>query len=106
MAVHLVASLKDRLQGRARQLELSSGLERDGAAEIARWLLQRDYLVIVVNRAPAEALRQATQQCRYARRPLVGNGPQAVAMEGNLLVLGADSPLGLRLCPLLDMRHE
>ena len=43
MAAHLLAGLEDRLQRRARQLELAAGLQRDRAAEIARRLLQRDY---------------------------------------------------------------
>ncbi len=106
MAAYLLAGLEDRFQRRARQFELAARLQRDRAAEIVRRFLQRDDLVAVVNGPPSEALPHAVEQCRNARRPFVRDRPQAVAIEGDLLVLGADPPFGFRLRALLDMRHE
>ena len=90
--------------GRARQLELAARLQRDGAA--AGHVEHADDVVALHDRLPAEQLMHAIEQgvdaalagIRY--RPMIGDG------EGELLVLGADAELCLRLAACFEPGDE
>ena len=92
MLVRLGADLVHGLERRAGELELAAGLERHGAAGLALGPLQRDDVLALQDRLPAEAGDQPLHQGAHAARALVGNGAQRVGVEQELLVLGADAP--------------
>ena len=98
MLVHLRAGLVQGLDRRARQLELAARLEGDAGAA----LLQGDRAVLLADGAPAEARRQALQQRAHAALALVGERPQIAVGVAELLVLGADPPVGLGLAAGLE----
>ena len=77
--------------GAPRQLELAAGLERDVGS---RSLGQRDRRCR--SRAPAPSRSASASPSSSARMPrgaVVGQRPQVVAGEAELLVLGADPPV-------------
>ena len=98
-----LAGLQNRLQRRARKLELPAGLQRDRAAERASGVRKRDDILQIVVRTPAGYFRHAFEQRPNTGRPLVGHGPQAIAIERKFFVLGAYAPIRLGFFALLDI---
>ena len=99
MGVHLAAGLVQRLQRGTTQLELAARLERDAAAVLD----QRDRQAGLQRRPPAELPRQALEQGPNPVRPLIGQRPEIRGPERELLMLGADTPVGPRLRALLEI---
>ena len=91
-----------RLQRRAAELELAAGLEADAAALLG----ERDRLAVLEHRLPAEPGGQALEQGPDAARAVVGQRPQVLAGEAELLVLGADPPGGARLAALRQILDQ
>ncbi len=85
------------LERRARQLELPARLERDRAA--AGHVGEADDVRPVHDRLPAEQMLHAVQQRTDRAAALVGHRLVRIGGERELLVLGADAPLRLRLHP-------
>ena len=104
MRHQLVAGLVDSLDRRAGQFELSAGFERDRTA--AGDVGEADDVVALHDRLPAEQMLHAVEQCANAARPAVGHGPMAIHGEDELLVLGADAELRLRLAARLKPRDQ
>ena len=102
VGVHLAAGLVQRLQRRAAELELAAGLEADVAAVLG----QRDRVAVLQHRLPAEAGRQALEQRPDAARAVIGQRPEVVAGEAELLVLGADPPGRARLAALRQILDQ
>src|SRR3954453_20287867 len=102
MSVRLAAGLVPRLQRRAAQLELAARLQ----ADIAALLGERDRLVVLQHRRPAEPLGQPLQKRADAARSGVGERSQVVLGEAELLVLGADAPSRPRLAALLQILDQ
>ena len=88
----------------ARQLELSAGLERDGAA--AGHVEQADDVAALHDRLPAEQVLHALEQRANAAPPLVGHRLMAFERERKFLVLGADAKLRFRLGALRNPIDE
>ncbi len=103
MAADFLAGLKQRLQRRARQLELAAGLQRDRAAEFGRRLFQRDHVFFVVDGTPAEFLRHALQQRQNTGGSFIRHRAKAIDIEGDFFVLSPNPPFGPRLLALLDI---
>ena len=92
--------LVEVLERRARQLELARGLEADGAVGAG----QRDDLAVLLDRPPAE-LGQAEQKVADAARLVPRRRAMIVAAIDELLVLGADAPIGARLLAAREDRR-
>ena len=60
----------------------------------------------LLQRLPAEALGQALEQRPHAALALVGQRPQVVVGVAELLVLGADPPVALRLAAGLEILDQ
>src|SRR5262249_24563727 len=84
----LSAGLMQVLKRRAGKLELAARLQRDRR----HVLLQRDDVLFLVNALPAVLVGQTIEQRANALLALIRDGLQALAVEGKLLVLGADAP--------------
>src|SRR6185437_8568960 len=94
MLAHLMAGLMQRLDRRARKLELAARLERDRAALIVG---ESDQSLAVAHRLPAEA-HQSFEERTDAVGAVIGHGRVVAQTEDELLVLGADAPLRRWLC--------
>ena len=94
----------DGLDRRARQFELPAGLQRNGAA--AGDVGKPDDVLALHDRLPAEQVLHAFEQCMDRAPAVVGNRAMAIEREHELLVLGADAELGLRLAPRLEPRDQ
>ena len=88
----LAHRLVQRSERRAGELELTAGLERDRAAVA----LESDELPGVGERLPAVLALDRREQRVDAALALVGNGPQRLRVQAELLVLGADPPVRAR----------
>ena len=106
MKARLRRRVVQRLDGAAGKLELAARLEADVAAQLAVLPLQGDDLLALDDRLPAEAGDQRLHQRRDAAFALVWDRRQGVGVEHELLVLGADPPLGLGLLARGDPRDE
>jgi hypothetical protein len=104
VSVALAAGLVDRLQRRARQLELAAGLQRDRA--LSGRLDQPDDVLLVDDRVPAQRVAHAFEQRADAARPGIGDRRMAVDVEWKLLVLGADPPLLARFVARREVSDE
>ena len=82
-------------QGRAGKFELARGLEAHGGS-VAQ---ECDDFAALLQPHPAK-FSQALKHGVDAVRPFIGNGGQARAAEGELLVFSADGELALRLAAL------
>ena len=89
---------------RARKLELSAGLERDRAT--AGDVEQADDVAVLDDRLPAQKVLHAFEQRTDTAAPLIGDRIVAGDREHELLVLGPDAELRLRLHPCLEPRDE
>src|SRR5262249_52979011 len=87
---------------RAGELELPARLERDRTA--AGHVEHADDVTVLEDRLPAKQMLHAIEQRADAAPALVGNRPVAFDREGELLVLGADAVLRLRLAALGEPR--
>src|SRR5262249_15267746 len=85
-------------------LELPARLERDRTA--AGHVEHADDVTVLEDRLPAKQMLHAIEQRADAAPALVGNRPVAFDREGELLVLGADAVLRLRLAALGEPRDE
>ena len=104
MLVRFLAGLVQRLDRRAGQFELAARLDRDCAHTML--FAKADDVLAIHDRLPAEFGLHALQQRRDAGFPIVGNRAVVGAEEGELLVLGADPELLLRLRPCVHIgRH-
>ena len=72
-------------------LELPAGLQRNGAAVPDR-IDQTNDVFLIEDRMPAEQALHRFEKAPDAARPFVRNRPEAITIESELLVLGADSP--------------
>ena len=97
--VHLAAGLVQGLDRGAGQLDLAARLEGDAGAAP----LQRDRPLVFRDHLPAELPGQTFEQRPDAPFALVRQRPQVVVRIAELLVLGADAPLGLRLAAGLEV---
>ena len=104
MRHQLAAGLMDRLDRRAGQLELPARLQRDRPAP--GHVGEADDVRPVHDRFPAEQMLHADEQCADRALPIIGHGIVPPGGEGELLVLGADPELRLRLRPLLEPCDE
>ena len=93
MLVHLVAGLVDGPERRAGELELAARLE----ADVGAVLLQPDQLARLLDRRPAEAVAQPREHGVDRAVALVGQRQVVGEAVAELLVLGADAPVGRRL---------
>src|SRR5262249_6000152 len=66
---------------------------------------ERDDVAVLFHRLPAEALH-SLEQCADAVGAFIGQAAQRLAVEGELLVLGADAPIFHRLAALLEVFEE
>jgi len=89
MSLQLGASLVEIIERRARELELSAGLERDRPATIAG---EADDVVAIEHGLPAEAA-QAFEKGADPIRSFVRHRAQIGAAENEFLVLRADAPI-------------
>ena len=90
----LPAGLVDGFERRAGQFELAAGLE----AQAGRALLAADDVLALDGWAPSRyCFGKAVEQFPDRCRPVIGQRPQRLFDEAELLVLGADAPLRLRL---------
>ena len=103
-AISSLAGLMHGLERRAGQFELPARLERDRAA--AGHVGEPDDVLALHDRLPAEQVLHAVEQRADAARPAVGHRRVAVHREGELLVLGADAELLLRLAARLKPRDQ
>ena len=87
--VDFAAGVVDRFERRAGKFELAGGLERHRGV-VAR---QRDELAAFDHALPAEA-RHAFEQRADAALAVPCRRTQIVEAEAELLVLGADAPVG------------
>ena len=104
MRHQLAAGLVDGLDRRAGQFELPARLERDRAA--AGHVREADDVRPVHDRLPAEQMLHADEQRADRALPVIGHRIVPAGGEGELLVLGADPELRLRLRALLEPRDE
>ena len=102
VSMHLVAGLVDRLERRAGQLELAARLQGDAAGLLG----QRDDPAVLAYALPAEGALHAGQQRLDAAFALVGQRAEVVLGEAELLVLGADAPVGAGLAAGLEIGDE
>jgi hypothetical protein len=93
--VHLAAGLVQGLDRRAGQLDLAARLEGDAGAPA----LEGNRPALLPHHLPAELSSQALQQRPDTALALVRQWPQVIVGIAELLVLGADPPLGLGLAP-------
>ena len=91
---------------RTGKLELPAGLEADDAAFGAIRALQRDDVAALHDAIPAEALLHAFEQRADAALAVVGNRRVTLPVEAELLVLGADAPVGHRLVACFEISDE
>src|SRR5579885_3720118 len=101
MLVHFAAGLVQRLERRARELELSAGLQRDRAVTLG----ERDRILALQHRRPAEA-REPLEESADAVRPLIRHALQVGAPEHEFLVLRADAPALRRLAAGLEVLDQ
>ncbi len=92
------------LDRRARQFELSAGLQRNRAA--AGDVIQSDDVAVLHDRLPAEQELHAFQQRADAARAFVSHGMVAGKRERRFFVLGADPEFGTRLHACFQPRHQ
>ena len=92
------------LDRRAGKLELAARLERDRAA--AGDVEQADDIAVLDDRLPAEQVLHAFEQRADAAAPVIGDRAVALDREHELLVLGADAELRLRLAARLEPRDQ
>ena len=104
MGGDLAAGVVDRAHGRAGELELAAGLERDGAA--ADRVGEADDVALVEDRMPAEEEFHGLEQPLDAARAVIGDRRQIIDAEAEFLVLGADPPAIRRLAALFDRRDK
>ena len=107
VADELVVRLMNGGERRAGQFELAAGLERDGPP--ADLVEEADKIATILDRRPAGPGLQPLQKSLDAAttsRPREGYGIDAVEIEGNLLVLGADPEVRRLLDPGFDPRHQ
>src|SRR5689334_5921153 len=102
MLVHLVAGLVQRLERRARELELAARLERDGAALAVG---EADEIAGIAHRRPAEAL-QPLEQRADAGAAVIRCRLVVAQAKNEFFVLGADAPMRRRLAARLEMLDE
>ena len=98
------AGLVHGLDRRTGQFELPAGLQRDGAA--AGDVGQSDDVVALHDRLPAEHVLHAFEQRMDRAPPMVGHRAMAIEREHELLVLGTDAEIRLRLTPRLEPRDQ
>src|SRR5690606_35247495 len=101
VAADLAAGLVDVLQRRAGQFELPCRLQRHRGATAQ----QRDGAPVLVDPVPAEA-RQRLQQRLDAALAVELRRAQVIEAESELLVLGADAPVVLRLLAGSDVPDQ
>ena len=101
MAARFRAGLVEMLALRAGKLELAGGLKADRAVGAG----QRDDVAVLDDRLPAE-LGQFGEQVANAARLVIGGRAMIAAAEDELLVLGADRPVLLRLLALREGREQ
>ena len=89
---------------RARQFELSAGLQRNRAA--AGDVVEPDDVAALHDRLPAEQQLHALQQRADAPRAFVGHGMMALQRERRFLVLGADPEFGRWLHARFEPRDQ
>ena len=104
MRHQLARGLVHGLDRRAGQFELAARLERDRAA--AGDVGEADDVRPIHDRLPAEQVLHAFEQRADAARALVGHRPVTFERERELLVLGADAELRLRLDAFGEPRDE
>src|SRR5262249_51813742 len=104
MRVNFARGLVHGGERRAGELELSAGLERN--RRIAGHRGEPDDVLAFHDRFPAEEQAHALEQGADAALALVGHRIMAADRERELLVLGADAELGLRLGALLQPRNQ
>jgi hypothetical protein len=92
------------LQWRARQLELSAGLQRNRPA--AGDIVKADDVAALHDRLPAEQMLHAVQQRADATRPFVGNRRMIGEVERRLFVLGTDPELIFSLLASRNPRDQ
>ena len=102
--VNLFAGLVHGAERRAREFELPARLQRDVAQALG--IGERDDVGALVDALPAEAVAQALEQRPDRAFAVIGNGPQRVGQEGELLVLRPDAPGRARLVAVLEIGHE
>src|SRR4051812_16614445 len=100
MRHQLAGSLMDRLHRSAGELELTARLERDCAA--AGHVRKADNVRPIHDRLPAEQMLHTDQQRADRALALIGHRIAPARGEGELLMLGADAELRLRLVALLE----
>src|SRR5262249_22726636 len=91
----LGGGLREGLEGRPRQFELSARLERNRTT--AGDVVQPDDVAALHDRLPAEQQLHALEQRPDAAIALVRHGIVAIERERRFLVLGADAKLLFRL---------
>ena len=95
--------LMEGLQGGSGQLELSAGLERDGAAGL---LEQSDRVTVLHDRLPAGERLHPIEERTDAAVAVIGHGRRIGPVERHLLVLGAEPPGVARLLAGRDPLDE
>ena len=106
MLAKLFIGLMHIFERRPRQLELAARLETHRAAFRAILAAQRDDVALLGDGVPAEAILQRFEQRADAALALVRHRRVALAVEAELLVLGADAPIGLRLGARLEIGNK
>ena len=101
MATRLGAGLVQILERRAGELELAGGFEADRAVRAA----QGDDLAAFLDRFPAEFLH-VEQDVADAARLVIGGRAVVRTVEDELLVLGADPPVGLGFLAIEKRRDQ
>ena len=104
MAIKLVGGRVRVVERRAGKLELSAGLERNGAAAVR--VVEADQMAAVFDAVPAEPLAHAFEQRPNAACAAVGDRRMVGAVEGDLFVLGADPERARRLAPRFEPRDQ
>ena len=106
MLAELLVGLVHAFERRARQLELAARLEADRAAFPAVLAAQRDDVAVLGDGIPAEALGSVSSSVLIPRSPVIWHRRVALAVEAELLVLGADAPSRWRLGTRFEIGDE
>ncbi|MEZ4291265.1 MAG: hypothetical protein R3E53_12305 [Myxococcota bacterium] len=93
VGVELDAGLLGREERRARELDLSTGLERHARLVV----LERDRAAAFGDTLEARVVGDLLEQCADAVGAFVGDAIAGVGVHADLLVLGAHAPERLRL---------
>src|SRR5271165_4066774 len=104
MAIEFLGRRVCVFERRARKLELSPRLERNGAAALR--VIEADQIASVLDPFPAKPVAHALEQRANSPFPVVKDGRTVGAIERYLLVLGADPKWTRRLAPCLEPGDE